>query len=184
MLRGGMLADGYLADPVATAAAFDQTGWLRTGDVGSIDPEGYLVLQGRKKEILITSGGKNVAPAPIERRLEQHPLVAHACLVGDSRRYVAALLTVDWEEAELWASRRGLLASDRDTFVRHREVQDSIRRWVESVNDGLARPEQIKEFRLLAAEWTVDRGEITPTLKTVRHVIADRYAGEIEALYA
>ncbi len=183
MLRGGMLAAGYLRNPTATAAAFDQTGWLRTGDVGSISPDGYLTLLGRKKEILITSGGQNVAPAPIERRLEQHPLIAHACLIGDARRYVGALLTVDWEEAETWAGRRGLQTADRDTFVGHSDVLASVRRWVESTNEGLSRPEQIKDFHLLAAEWTVERGEITPTLKTVRHVIAQRFIDEIEALY-
>ncbi len=183
LLRGGMLASRYLAKPEESAAAFDADGWLHTGDVGSIDSDGFLTLAGRKREILITSGGKNVAPAPIERRIEQHPLVAHACVVGDRRRYLTALLAVDWEEAESWASERGLQIGKREAFVAHPEVRDSLRRWIDEVNGRLSRPEQIKGFTLLSAEWSIDHGEVTPTLKTVRHVIAQRHASDIEALY-
>jgi len=183
LLRGGMIAEGYLGDEAATRASFDDGGWLHTGDVGSIDAEGYLTLDGRKKEIIITSGGKNVAPAPIERRLEQHPLIAHACVVGDRRPYPTVLLAVDWDEAPAWAEPRGLRIGDRAAFARHPDVLASIRRRIDDVNTGLARPEQIKEFTVVAAEWSVDRGEVTPTLKTVRRVVVDRHADEIQAMY-
>jgi long-chain acyl-CoA synthetase len=183
LLRGGMIADRYLTDPEETAAAFDEDGWLHTGDVGSIDEDGFLTLDGRKKELIITSGGKNVAPAPIERRLEQHPLIGHACVVGDGRPYVTALMTIDWEDTGDWAAQRGLRVGERADFVKHPDVRASVRRWVEDTNAGLSRPEQIKDFVILAAPWTVDRGELTPTLKTVRRVVTQRYAADIDSLY-
>jgi long-chain acyl-CoA synthetase len=183
MLRGGMLADGYLNDEAETEAAFGVEGWLSTGDVGSIDADGFLTLDGRKKEIIITSGGKNVAPSPIERRLEQHPLLAHACVVGDGFPYPTALLAIDWAEAPAWAEPRGLGVGDRAAFVGHPDVRASVRRWVDDVNTGLARPEQIKDFTLVAAEWTIEHGEVTPTLKTVRRVVTARHAEDIEEMY-
>ncbi|HEY1974043.1 MAG TPA: AMP-dependent synthetase/ligase [Pseudonocardia sp.] len=190
LLNGANVVSGYLDNPAATAAAFTEDGWLRTGDIGSFDDEGYLRIIDRKKDLIITSGGHNVSPVSLENRLKAHPLLSNACVVGDRRRYVAALLVLDLNAALRWmrevdgteaGTEAGTEVSDLSA---HPGLLAELERWVSEVNADFARPEQIKRFRLLAADWTSDGGELTPTMKLRRQVVADRYAEEIEALYA
>lgn len=167
--RGPHLMRGYLG---AQTAATDAEGWLPTGDLGEIDAGGSLRIVGRKKELIVTAGGKNVAPVPFEAMLKEHPLVGHACLVGDRRPYLTALVVLD---ADALAA-RGATAGDPD-------VAAEIAALVESSNARVARVEQVKRHAVLAQDWTPDGGELTPTLKLRRAVIHEKYADVIDALY-
>jgi long-chain acyl-CoA synthetase len=174
---------GYYKDPEATAATIDADGWLHTGDLGSVDADGYYRVIGRKKEIIITSGGKNIAPAAIEHLLQQHPLIGQALAIGDRRSYVTALLVLDAETAPIWARKHGLGELSLAELSEHPLVIEEVQRAVDEANTHLARVEQVKRFRLLPTEWTAQTGELTPTLKRRRSVILEKYAAEIESLY-
>jgi long-chain acyl-CoA synthetase len=181
LVRGPNVFLGYLHDPQATAEALEG-GWLHSGDLGRLDDEGYLTLIGRKKEILITSGGKNVAPANIEMALKQLELVADAVVVGDRRRYIASLLTLEPQAAARFAERHDL---DAQALHEHPLLVAEIERWIaEEVNPRLARVEQVRRFRILPRGLTIEDGELTPTLKVKRRVVYERFASEIESLYA
>jgi long-chain acyl-CoA synthetase len=184
LVRAGLMMEGYYKDPQATAEAIDADGWLHTGDVASVDRDGYYRIMGRKKELIITAGGKNIAPAAIEFLLEQHPLIGQACAIGDRRPYVNALLVLDAERAPAWARQHGIEAASLAELTRHPTVLEEVQRAVDAANTHLARVEQVKRFRLLPNEWTAQTGELTPTLKKRRNVILERYADVIEALYA
>ncbi len=184
LVRAGLMMEGYYKDPEATAEAIDPDGWLHTGDVASVDKDGYFRIIGRKKELIITAGGKNIAPVAIEFLLEQHPLIGQACAIGDRRPYVNALLVLDPERAPAWARPHGIEATSLADLARHPTVLEEVQRAVEAANTHLARVEQVKRFRLLPTEWTAQTGELTPTLKKRRNVILERYADVIEALYA
>ena len=168
LVRSETVFAGYYKDPEATAAAFAGDGWFRTGDVGEIDADGFVKITDRKKDLIVTAGGKNIAPQNLENALKTSRFVSQAIVVGDRRPYVAALLTLD--EAEVGASGR-----DADEIAR--EV-------VDEVNRDRARTEQIKRYVVLPREFSLDAGEVTPTLKLRRRVIHDHFASEIEALYA
>ena len=159
---------GYFKDPEATAAAFTEDGWFRTGDVGEIDDEGFVKITDRKKDLIITAGGKNIAPQNLENALKTSRFVSQAIVVGDRRPYVTALVTLD--ETEIGSSGR-----DRQQLVQ--EV-------VDDVNRDRMRVEQIKRFVILPREFTQEQGEVTPTLKLRRSVIHEHFADEIEGLYA
>jgi long-chain acyl-CoA synthetase len=184
LVRAGCQTSGYYNDPEATAEALDVDGWLHTGDLGAVDADGYYRIIGRKKELIITAGGKNIAPAAIEYLLQQHPLIGQACAVGDRKPYVNALLVLDPEGAPAWARQRGLTFSSLEDLAHEPAVLEEVQRAVDAANSHLARVEQVKRFKLLAAEWTAQSGELTPTLKRRRGVILERYAAEIDALYA
>jgi long-chain acyl-CoA synthetase len=181
LVRGPNVFLGYLKDPAATAEAL-AGGWLHSGDLGRLDEDGYLTLIGRKKEILITSGGKNVAPANIELLLKAHELVADAVALGDGRRYIAALLTLEPAAAARFAERNGL---DAAPLHEHPLVLAELQRFIdEAVNPRLARVEQVRRFRILPRGLSVENGELTATLKVKRRVIEERFGDEIAALYA
>ncbi|GIW42718.1 MAG: long-chain acyl-CoA synthetase [Candidatus Binatia bacterium] len=182
LVRGGNVTAGYYKEPELTAETFDAEGWLHSGDVAEIDEEGFLRIVDRKKEILITAGGKNIAPSNIENALKQKPLIGQACVVGDRRPYVTALLVLDPESARQWARERGL-PEDLEVLARHPDVHREIQRYVDEVNEKLSNVERIKKFAILPTEWTVDSGELTPTLKMKRKVVHERYADVIESLY-
>ncbi len=182
LTRGSTVFPGYFKDGDGTREVLDSEGWLHTGDIGELDHDGYLRITGRKKDLIITAGGKNIAPSVIEGRLTEHRLVSHAVCIGDRRPYVIALLTVDAEEAARWGAERGLGQSSEQP-ARSPELRAELDRWVAEVNQGLSRPEQVKRWRLLPGEFAVGR-ELTPTLKVRRSVIAELYAAEVEALYA
>lgn len=183
LARGPQVFQGYWGDEGATAAVIDSDGWFHTGDVGELE-DGFLRITGRKKELIVTAAGKNVAPGPLEDRLRAHPLVSQAVVVGDDRPYVAALLTVDEEAVEDWAASHDVESVDlRDTSPGsplHLELQ----RAVDHANDSVSRAEQIKRFTVLPHDLTIESGELTPTLKVRREVVATSYRSAIEDLYS
>ena len=180
LARGPNLMSGYHGKPEATAEAI-RDGWFHTGDIGRFD-DGSLVITDRKKELLVTAGGKNIAPQPIEQHLKQHALVAEAVLIGDRRPYVAALILPDF--AALAAALGADPAEDRAALVARADAARLYDPVVEAVNADRPRHEQIKRYRLLPAELSIAGGELTPTLKIKRRVIADKWATDIDALYA
>ena len=181
LARGPNVMLGYYRQPEATAEAL-KDGWFHTGDIGHLDDDGYLTITDRKKEILVTAGGKNVAPQPIEQRLRQHPLVGEAMLLGDGRRFVAALIVPDFAALRTRVGDSG--ESDLATLVERPDVKPLYDDIVNGVNLDLPRYEQLKRFALLPAEFSQASGELTPTLKVKRRVVADRWKDVIEGLYA
>jgi long-chain acyl-CoA synthetase len=184
LVRGPIVMAGYYKDPELTMATIDANGWLHTGDIGEFDADGFLKIIDRKKELIITSGGKNVSPALVEYELQRHPLIGQACAIGDRRNYVTALLVLDPETTPAWARARGIEFDSLADLAAQPEVLAEVERGVEEANSHLSRPERVRRFALLPAEWTTQSGELTPSMKRRRRVIIDRYAKEIEELYA
>ena len=181
LVRGETVFAGYLDDEPATLAVLGSDGWLRTGDVGAIDGDGFVEITDRKKDIIVTSGGKNIAPANVENALKASRFVSQALVIGDRRPYIVALVTLDPAEVDAWARAEGLeLDGDVAGDARVRELVQKI---VDGVNADLARYEQIKRFTILPRDFSADDGEITPTLKLKRRVCEEHFAGDIEALY-
>lgn len=184
LVRGASIFEGYWHKPAANAECFDQDGWFRTGDIGHLDNDGFLYITDRKKELLKTSGGKLVAPQPIENKLKNSVLVAQAALVGDKHKFISALISPNFAALEDWARGHGVDATDRDGMVADGRVIALYGEVVREANGGLANFETIKRFRVVAEEWSQDSGELTPSMKLKRRVITGRYAAEIDALYA
>jgi len=184
LMRGPHVFLGYFKNPEATRETVDDEGWLHSGDIGELDADGFLRITDRKKELLITSGGKNIGPQILEGKLRQIPAVSQAVVVGDRRNYLAALLTLDPQQAPLAAAAAGSPARTPQElaacplFRRHLEQQ------VEAVNATLARYETIKKFVILPEELSIEAGDLTPTMKLKRQVVNRKYAAEIESLYA
>jgi long-chain acyl-CoA synthetase len=183
LVRGPLVMRGYYKDPEGTAEALDADGWMHTGDVGELDADGFLKITDRKKELIVTSGGKNISPALIEYQLQRHPLIGQACAIGDRRNYVTALIVLDPEVTPAWAGAHGIPAAPLAELASHPDVLAEVERGVAEANSHLARVEQVRRFRVLPSEWTAETGELTPTLKRRRRMIADRYAADIEQLY-
>ncbi|MGH2721479.1 MAG: AMP-dependent synthetase/ligase, partial [Actinomycetota bacterium] len=183
LVRGGNVTPGYWRDPEGTAEAIDAQGWMHTGDVGTVDADGYFRIVDRKKDIIITAGGKNVSPATLESLVKRHPLVGEVCVVGDRRPYPSALVVLDHAAVAAWAGARGIGTASPAALADHPAVLDEVGRAVEAANRMVSRPEQIKRFTVLRTEWTVESQEVSPTLKLRRRLIQARYAGEIEAMY-
>lgn len=181
-LHGGLLFSGYLNDGPATDAVL-RGGWLATGDLGSLDEDGYLTITGRKKEILVTSGGKSVSPGALEERVRAHPLVAQCIVVGNDRPYIAALVTVDQEAVEHWLAVQGKPPLKDRELVRDRDLELEIRRAVVAANTAVSQAESIRTFRILAHPFSEERGLLTPSLKLKRKAIEQAYAAEVDALY-
>ena len=184
LLRGGVITAGYYNLPEESAESFDPDGWLHTGDLGILDDDGFLSIVGRKKEIIITAAGKNVAPAKIETSVKNHPLIAQACMVGDQRRFLSLVVALDGEEAPLWAEARGVPFEDLASFSRSEVVRDEVQRAVDEANEQVSRAEQVKTFVIVPDEWTPESGEVTASLKLKRRVVLERYAAEIDRMYA
>lgn len=184
LMRGGLVTEGYYRDSEATAAAFREDGWLHTGDLGRLDEDGFLSIIGRKKEIIITAAGKNVAPARLENLLAQNPLIAHSCVVGDGRRYLTLLVALDEEQAPAWAAGNGVEFQDLERFSRSPELQAEIGRAVEEANQQVSRVEQAKRWYVAPGAWSAETDELTPSLKLKRRVVLERYAEQIEEMYA
>jgi long-subunit acyl-CoA synthetase (AMP-forming) len=183
LLKGPHVFAGYYKDPAATAEALTADGWLRTGDVGELDRDGFLRITDRKKDLIITSGGKNVSPQNIEKRLAGIPGVAQAVVVGDARKHLAALFTLDREAALREATSCGLACGSVEEVARDPRFVARIAEHVNAVNGELASFETIKRFRILPVEFTVESGELTPTMKVKRKIVGQRYAREIEELF-
>lgn len=184
-LRGRTMTRGYLHLPDKTAELITDDGWLRTGDLGELDEEGNLRITGRKKEILITAGGKNVAPVEMENHIKAVPGVGQAVVVGDRKPYLSALVTLDPENLDELAEAAGSDARDLVSLAKDPKVRAYVQTRIEGdCNARVARYQTIKKFTILPTEFSVDGGELTPTMKLKRAVIADKYAGEIEGMYA
>jgi long-chain acyl-CoA synthetase len=184
LTRGGNVFRGYLNAPEQTADVFDDDGWFHTGDIGTLDDDGYLKIVDRKKELIITAGGKNISPANLEAALKSGPLIGQACVVGDQQPYVAALLVLDPEAAPAWAQARGIDAENLDALAVDPAVLAEVEREVAEANHHFSQAEQIKRWRLLAQEWLPDSEELTPTMKLKRRGVHRKYADEIAALHS
>ncbi|MEU4658999.1 AMP-dependent synthetase/ligase [Streptomyces sp. NPDC023723] len=183
-VRGASVCSGYLQADGSTRPVLDEAGWLRTGDIGRIDADGYVWVTDRKKEMIITSTGKNVSPALVENALKEHPLIGQALVHGDGRSYLVALLVLDAEAAPAWAAAHGVEAGPGPAgLAAHPAVRQEVDRAVAAANSRLNRTEQVKRYRLLTGEWGPATGELTPSLKMRRRVIRDRYAAELTGLY-
>lgn len=181
--RGPHVFQGYLNDPEKTAEALSDDGWLHTGDIGELDEDGYLKIIDRKKELIITSAGKNIAPSNIENFLKESPLIGHAMAVGDAKPYVVAVLTLDGEIAPLIAQKMGIEFQDLAELTEHPQIRAMVQEAVDAANARLSRPEQVKAFELLPMEWTAESDELTPTLKLKRRVVTTKYSDVLERLY-
>ncbi|MFE9777290.1 AMP-dependent synthetase/ligase [Streptomyces sp. NPDC005775] len=181
-VHGANVFGGYLGDPKSTDAVLND-GWLATGDLGALDEDGYLTITGRKKEILVTSGGKSVSPAGLEERVRAHPLVAQCIVVGNDRPYIAALVTVDQESVEHWLAMQGRQPLSPGELVRDPDLEMEVRRAVVAANTAVSQAESIRTFRILAHQFTEEHGLLTPSLKLKRKAIEVAYASEVDALY-
>ncbi len=181
--RGGNVFRGYLNDPERTAEALDADGWLHTGDIGELDDEGYLRIVDRKKELIITAGGKNISPANLEAALKAQPLIGQACAVGDGEPYMAALLVLDADVVPAWAASHGATGTTLAELASDPVVLAEIEREVAVANERFSHTEAIREYTVLPDEWLPDTEELTPTMKLKRRGIAQKYAREIAALY-
>lgn len=183
LVRGPQVFRGYQNNPEATAEAFDSEGWFHTGDLGTLDRQGYLTITGRKKEIIVTAGGKNVSPAALEDPLSSHPLISQVIVVGDKKPFVGALITLDAEMLPGWLGAHDLPAMDVTQAARHPEVLASLERAIKKTNKRVSRAESIRKFAVIYPDLTVDNGMLTPSLKVKREAVARRYARELKALY-
>jgi long-subunit acyl-CoA synthetase (AMP-forming) len=184
LMRGPHVCRGYFKNEEATRETVDDEGWLHSGDIGEIDEEGFLKITDRKKELIITSGGKNIAPAIIEGKLRQIPAVSQAVVIGDRRNYLVALLTLDPARAADQARAANSPSTTPAALATCPVFRQYLEQQVEGVNTTLARYEQIKKFIVLPRELSIDEGELTPTMKLKRRVVNQKFAEEIEKLYA
>ena len=184
LAKGPNIMKGYWNLPEATAEVIDSEGWFHTGDIGEVDSEGFLRITDRKKELIINAYGKNVAPAPIENSLKNSRFIGQAVALGDRRKFLSALLVPDFEALRPWAERQGIGAPSNQDLIRDPRVRALIAKEVEEVNTGLASFEKIVAWDLLPEEWTLETGELTPTMKVKRRVINQKYGDVIERLYA
>ncbi len=181
-VRGPSVFKAYWNREKETAEAFDGDGWFRTGDIGKLE-DGYLTITDRKKELLKTSGGKLIAPQPIENKLKANGLIAHAALVGDKRKFASVLISPNFQALEEWAKSQRVPAGDRSALVRDDKVNAEYRRIVEQVNHSLAHFESIKKVTIVPEEWSVESGELTPSMKMKRRVVEEKYKESIEGMY-
>jgi long-chain acyl-CoA synthetase len=182
LVRSQMMFSGYFKEPEKTAEMF-RDGWLLTGDLGQIDEDGFLKIIGRKKELIITSTGKNIAPLMLENRVKEHPLISHAMIYGDGKSYLVALVTLNQSEVEEVARTRAFAYSNFDELTRHPEVQQLVQQLIDRINATLSSTEAIKKFFILNHDLSVEAGEITPTMKLKRATIAAHYKELFENLY-
>lgn len=184
LVKGGVVFGGYWHNDKETAAVFTD-GWFHTGDLGAIDENGYLTIVGRKKEIIVTAGGKNVAPALLEDRLRAHPLISQAFVVGDAQPFIAALITIDPEAFGGWKQRNGKDASATvGDLAEDPDLVGEVELAVKDANQAVSHAESIRKFRILPVDFTEDTGELTPTMKVKRKIVAEKFASDIDALYA
>jgi len=183
LIKGDVVFRGYWHNEAATADALTTDGWLHSGDIGELDAEGYLRITGRKKELIVTAGGKNVAPAVLEDRLRAHPLISQCMVVGDNQPFIGALVTIDAEAFPVWRDGHGK-SGEVAGLVDDPELRAEIEAAIAEANKAVSAAEAIKKFRILPVDFTEDGGQLTPTLKLKRNVVAKEYAHEIDAIYA
>ncbi|HPA94582.1 MAG: long-chain fatty acid--CoA ligase [Acidobacteria bacterium] len=182
LARGPNIMQGYFGQPEATAEMIDEDGWLHSGDIGHLDADGFLAITDRKKELIVNAYGKNIAPAPIENALKASRFISQAVVIGDRRQFLVALLVPDFETLVPWAEKQGLPTAPAE-LVATPQVRDLVREEVEAINTQLARYEQVRNWALLPAEFTLETGELTPTQKVKRRVVNEKYGEIIERLY-
>jgi long-chain acyl-CoA synthetase len=175
---------GYFRNEEGTRAVIDADGWFHTGDIGTLDADGYLRITDRKKDLLVTAGGKNIAPQPIQNAVKGSRFIGEALLVGDRRPYALLLVVPEFDVLEAWASQQGLSTADREALVREPAVRRKFEEEAAARVSGFARYERPKKVLVLPREFSIDAGEITPKLSIRRKVVEDHYRSEIEALYA
>jgi long-chain acyl-CoA synthetase len=183
LTRGPHVMKGYWQRPADTAAVLEADGWFHTGDIGTLSDDGYLTITDRKKELLVTSGGKKIAPAPIEALLKRHPLVAEAMIVGEGRNFPAVLIVPNFPALEQRLKVLGMASGTREALAGREDVISLYREVVEPLNRDLAQFERIKKVALLPAEFSIGTGELTPTLKLRRRVVLDRWQSVVDRLY-
>ncbi len=183
LAKGPQVFQGYWNAQAATAETFDADGWFRTGDIGQLDSDGFLRITGRKKELIVTAAGKNVAPAPLEDRLRAHPLISQAVVVGDQRPFIAAMLAVDEEALQVWATDHGLGRLDVPQLLAGEELRIDLQAAVDGANASVSKAESIRKFAILPHDLTIEAGELTVTLKVRRAIVAKSYESVIEELY-
>ena len=184
LIRGPQIMKGYRNLPEKTEEAIDAEGWLHTGDIGELDGDGYLKIVDRKKELIITAGGKNISPANLEAKLKAHPLIGTACVIGDEKPFLSALIVLDADIAPVWAAGQGIEDTSLEALADNDLVLAEIQKGVDDVNSQVSNVEGVKKFTILHADWLPGGDELTPTMKLKRKPIAQKYAGEIEAMYA
>jgi long-chain acyl-CoA synthetase len=182
LVRGPNIFQGYYKNEEATRETLED-GWLHTGDIGELDADGYLSITGRKKDIIITAGGKNITPANLEAEIKQSPYVSQCVVIGDRRPYLVALITLDMEECEKLCAERGWSA-DPAELRRNEGMRAVIQEHLDQVNEKFARVEQVKKFEILPHDLSQETGELTPTMKVKRNVVAEKYEQDVDALYA
>jgi long-chain acyl-CoA synthetase len=181
--RGPNVMRGYYNKPEETRAVFTDDGWFRTGDIGTIDADGFLRITDRKKELFKTSGGKYIAPQPVEQLIKGSPFVNQVVLVGNGRKFPAALIVPDWERVLSYAQLKGINTRDRAELCKHPRIIDLFERQIAGLTSDLAQFEKVKKIALLENELTIESGELTPTLKVKRRVVDEKYRGVIDELY-
>jgi long-chain acyl-CoA synthetase len=181
--RGGNVFQGYLNDSEKTAEALDDDGWLHSGDIGVVDGDGYFKIVDRKKELIITAGGKNISPANLEAALKMVPLVGQACAIGDQRKFVTALVVLDPEAAQVWAASHHVEFASVAELAENDELVAEVERGVAEAMKQFNHAEEVKKVKVLGEEWLPDSDELTPTSKLKRRSIHAKYAAEIEELY-
>jgi long-chain acyl-CoA synthetase len=182
LFRGGQVFAGYWGNEEATAEVLEPDGWFHTGDVGEVDDEGFVRITGRKKEILVTAGGKNVAPAVLEDRLRAHPLLSQCMVVGDRQPFIAALVTIDPDTFPTWAEEHGKTGKIAD-LTEDPDLRAEIEAAIDDANSAVSKAEAIRKFTILPDDWTEEGGQLTPSLKLKRNVVMRECRDEIEALY-
>jgi len=183
LIKGPQVMKGYFKDETATKEVFTEDGFFKSGDVGAIDQDGYLAITDRLKEIIVTSGGKNISPQNIENRLKESRFIEQVAVIGDKRKYLSALIVPNFEQLILWASENGIQTQSREDLVKHPKLIEMYENEIQDLMSIFARVEQIRKFTLLPNEWTQQTGEITPTMKLKRRVINKKYQDLIEAMY-
>jgi len=174
---------GYYKQPEATQEVFTEDGWFKTGDIGFIESDGYLTITDRKKDIIITAGGKNVAPQVLENKFKSNTLIEQIAVIGDRRKYLVALIAPNFDALSEWASRNSITDMDHGSLVKNPAVIAKYREIIEGFNVEFGRVEQVKQFALIEQPFTQETGELTPTLKVKRRVIEKKYSDVIETLY-
>jgi long-chain acyl-CoA synthetase len=184
LTRGHCLMKGYFNAPELTAEVIDEEGWFHTGDLGQIEPEGQLHITGRKKEMFKTAFGKYIVPTLIENKFAEHPLIDNILVVGENKQFAAALIVPEFGDLRSWCAREGIAYTTNEEMIAHPQVLDRFKRIVDRYNKFLGDTEKIKRFKLIGYSWSVDSGELTPTLKLKRNFIYKKFEEEIERLFA
>jgi long-chain acyl-CoA synthetase len=183
LIKGGQIFSGYWRNDAATVEALSDNGWFHSGDIGALDEEGFLSITGRKKEIIVTAAGKNVAPAVLEDRMRSNALVSQVMVVGDAKPFIAALVTLDADAIGSWAGAHDLADASVEELAHNAAVEAEVQVAVDHANRAVSKAEAIKTFRILPEDLSIAGGELTPTLKVKRSVVASKYARVIDDIY-